>query len=75
MEGGRHSPSEGQQEDDEARSPPLQYISYDFLANQKRSEDGKGTEVFDALMQIADTLLPTVSYQPPITSLLPRSPS
>lgn len=65
MEGGRRSPSEGQQEEeDEARSPPLQYISYDFLANQKRSEDGKGTEVFDALMQIADTLLPTVSKPP-----------
>jgi hypothetical protein len=40
-------------------TPPLDYISYDFLMNMKRSH-GKGTQVFDALMQIGDAVMPLV---------------
>lgn len=39
--------------------PPLDYISYDFLTNMKRSGD-KSKQVFEALMQIADAVLPQV---------------
>lgn len=54
---------EGEGEGGSGGYVPLDYVSYDFLASMKRGEEGgsgKGSEVFDALFQIAEALLPSV---------------